>query len=361
MLRHAIFVHIPDGYLSPATCATAYGAAAPFWYVALQRLKHSIHTRTIPLISVFAAFSFIVMMFNLPLPGGTTGHAIGIAVAAIVLGPWGAILALSIALAVQALFFGDGGITALGANCFNMAIAGSLVGYGVYRAIAGGSAISSRRRVIAAGAAGYISINVAAILAAIELGVQPALYHDAAGIPLYAPYPLKVALPAMMIGHLAVAGIAEMILAAGVVAYLQSAEPELLRATAPHVDKAPEVRGWRAAKPLWAALAMLLILTPLGMLASGAGWGEWASADFAGPDSRAKIEAASGNSPLPSSPPVGLQRLANLWSPPLAHYVPQAWVHSPKTGYFCSAAIGTGVIMLAALATGALFRTRAKS
>src|SRR5438270_7241717 len=126
-------MHIPDGYLSPSTCAALYVGAAPFWYVALQRVKRLLHTRFLPLLSVFAAFSFVVMMFNLPLPGGTSGHAVGMGIASIVLGPWMSILSVSVALLVQAVFFGDGGITAYGANCFNMAVAGSLVAYGVYR------------------------------------------------------------------------------------------------------------------------------------------------------------------------------------------------------------------------------------
>src|SRR5450755_3345709 len=122
-------MHIPDGYLSPSTSLALYAGAAPFWCVALKRVKKELATQTIPLLSVFSAFSFVVMMFNLPLPGGTTGHAVGMGIAAIVLGPWASILALSIALTIQAAFFGDGGITALGANCFNMAIVGSLVAY----------------------------------------------------------------------------------------------------------------------------------------------------------------------------------------------------------------------------------------
>src|SRR5512133_1693688 len=154
-------MHIPDGYLSPATCATLYAAATPFWYVSLQRAKRALHTGTIPLISVFAAFCFVVMMFNLPLPGGTTGHAMGVGVAAIVLGPWNSILAISVALFIQAVFFGDGGITSFGANCFNMAVAGSLVAYLVYRAAGGGRGASSGRRAIAAAIGGYAATNVA--------------------------------------------------------------------------------------------------------------------------------------------------------------------------------------------------------
>ena len=106
-------MHIPDGYLSPSTCVVAYAAAAPFWYVAVKRVKRVLHSRVVPLLAVVSAFSFVVMMFNLPIPGGTTAHAVGMAIAAIVLGPAAAILAISIALAIQALFFGDGGITRL--------------------------------------------------------------------------------------------------------------------------------------------------------------------------------------------------------------------------------------------------------
>ncbi len=142
-------MHIPDGYLSPSTCAVLYGGAGVGWYAALRRVKRAVNARMVPLIAVFAAFSFLIMMFNLPLPGGTTGHALGVTIAAIVLGPSGAILALSIAIAIQALFFGDGGITTLGANCFNMAVAGSLVAYFSYRWMASGSSLTSRRRVVA--------------------------------------------------------------------------------------------------------------------------------------------------------------------------------------------------------------------
>src|SRR5215218_5142076 len=233
-------MHIPDGYLSPSTCATLYVAAAPFWYIALQRVKRLLSTRLVPLLSLFAAFSFVIMMFNLPLPGGTTGHAVGMGIAAVVLGPWGSMLAISVALLIQAVFFGDGGITAFGANCFNMAMMGSLVAYVIYRAIAGRAAITSSRRVVAAAVASYVAINVAALLAAIEFGIQPALFHDASGAPLYAPYALNVAIPAMMIGHLTLAGLAELIVAGGVVTYLQRADPSLLKLTAPNAATAED-------------------------------------------------------------------------------------------------------------------------
>ena len=93
-------MHIPDGYLSPSTCATLYVASAPFWYIALQRVRRLLNTRLVPLLAVFSAFSFVIMMFNLPLPGGTTGHAVGMGIATIVLGPWGSMLAVSVALLI---------------------------------------------------------------------------------------------------------------------------------------------------------------------------------------------------------------------------------------------------------------------
>src|SRR5476649_175084 len=353
-------MHIPDGYLSPATCIALYAGSAPFWYTALQRMKRALHTRVIPLLSVFAAFSFIIMMFNLPLPGGTTGHAVGVGIAAVALGPWGAILAISVALAIQAVLFGDGGITAIGANCFNMAVVGSLVAYAAYRAISGRAPIESPRRVIAAACAGYLSINVAALFAAIELGIQPLLYHDALGAPLYAPYPLRIAIPAMMIGHLSVAGIAEMVVSAGVVRYLQKTEPFLLRATAPGAvayepNQAAHVSGWRATKRLWLALAVLLILTPLGILAVGSAWGEWSPEDFSNPDTRAQIATASRNQAPPAQAPRGLQRLATFWTAPIPRYAP-GFLKSASFGYALSAIAGAGLIIFFVFLSGWLSR-----
>jgi cobalt/nickel transport system permease protein len=258
-------MHIPDGYLSPSTCAVGYAIAAPFWFVALKKVKRLLNTRLVPLISVFSAFCFVVMMFNLPIPGGTTAHAIGIGIATIVLGPWAAILAVSIALLIQAVFFGDGGITAYGFNCINMGIVGAWVTYGVYRLIGGRAALTSTRRVVAAGIAGYLAINAGALCAAIEFGVQPIFFHTASGAPLYAPYPLSVSIPAMMVAHLTLAGVAELVVSAGLVAYLQRADAGLLKFTAPHAPgaavagKAAETGGWHTTRWLWLGLAVLMI------------------------------------------------------------------------------------------------------
>jgi cobalt/nickel transport system permease protein len=107
-------VHIPDGYLSPVTCGVMYAASAvPFWAVAVKRVRKTLTARTVPVLALFSAFSFVLMMFNIPIPGGTTAHAVGATLLAIVLGPWPAVLGISTALGIQALFFGDGGLLTL--------------------------------------------------------------------------------------------------------------------------------------------------------------------------------------------------------------------------------------------------------
>jgi cobalt/nickel transport system permease protein len=353
-------MHIPDGYLSPSTCAVLYGASAPFWYIALQRVKAILTTRLVPLLSVMAALSFVIMMFNLPLPGGTTGHAVGVAIATIILGPWASILAISIALSIQAVFFGDGGITTLGANCFNMAIVGSLAAYAVYRIIAGRAALTSPRRVMAAALAGYTAINASALCAAVEFGIQPIFFKDPSGAPLYAPYPLHIAIPAMMIGHLTFAGLAELVLSAGVVAYFQRTNPSLLKLTAPGnlaPDDAIAEPGsqslWRTLRPLWIGLAVLLVLTPLGILAAGTAWGEWSARDFSNLQTREKMAMASRRTAPPAQPPRGLERLSSLWTAPFPQYAP-SFVRRPAVGYALSAMFGAGAIILVSLITGSL-------
>lgn len=350
-------MHIPDGYLSPLTCAVLYAASAPFWAIALNRVKRLLNTRFVPLLSVFAAFSFVIMMFNIPLPGGTTGHAAGIAIAAIVLGVWGSVLAISVALLIQALFFGDGGVLAFAANSFNMAIVGSFVAAAVYRIVANRAELNSMRRVIAAGLAGYAAINAAAFVAAIEFGIQPLFFTDATGAPLYAPYPLSIAVPAMMLGHLTIAGLAEAIVTAGVVAYIQKTDVSLLKLTAPDApDAAVSAKsGWRATRPLWIGLATLMILTPLGLIAAGTAWGEWAPEDFNDPEAREQISAASLNQAAPTAAPEGLEKLSTLWTAPIPDYAP-AFMNSPQFGYVLSAMFGTGLIIAFFLLVGGILK-----
>ncbi|MEI6351337.1 MAG: cobalt transporter CbiM [Verrucomicrobiota bacterium] len=351
-------MHIPDGYLSPTSCATLFAGSSPFWWFALKRVRQSLNSRMVPLVSVCAAFCFVIMMFNIPLPGGTSGHVVGMGVTAAVLGPWASILAVSVALLIQAVFFGDGGITAFGANSFNMAIVGSLISYGVYRVLSGASEPTSRRRIIAASAAGYLGINIAALLAGIEFGLQPLLFHDGANAPLYAPYPLRIAVPAMMLGHLTFAGLAEAIVSGGVIAWLQHSHVALLKPAIPTGNIAPVVE-WGFTRPFWIGLAALMIATPLGLLAAGTAWGEWGAADFKNPGARHEIAAASLNVMPPEEAPVGMQRLSAFWTAPLPDYAPP-FLKSPQIGYVLSAMLGVGLVILATVALERIVRTTPK-
>lgn len=222
-------MHIPDGYLSPSTCAVLAGGSIPFLIKAFVWIRKQLSSKVVPILALTTALSFIIQMFNIPLPGGTTGHAVGGTLMAALVGPWPAVMAVSVVLIIQALIFGDGGILALGANILNMAVILPLVGYGLYRLMAGKSGIASARRVISVVIASYIALNIAALAAAVEFGIQPALFRDSAGAPLYCPYDLSVAVPAMMIGHLAIAGVAEAILTGAVFWFVARNFPERVR------------------------------------------------------------------------------------------------------------------------------------
>jgi cobalt/nickel transport system permease protein len=221
-------MHIPDGYLGPTTYGAMFGATIPFWAFASWKLNKTLKARQAPYLALGAAFSFVLMMFNIPVLGGTTGHATGTTLIAILLGPWAAVISVSVALIIQALLFGDGGITAIGANCFTMAVVGGLTGYGIYRLIAAGSDIKSRRRLFAGAIAAYVSLNVSALLTAVLLGIQPLIEISSSGQPLYAPYPLAVTVPAMVSGHALLFGFVEAAVTALVLRYFQRNEPAML-------------------------------------------------------------------------------------------------------------------------------------
>ncbi|MFA5419045.1 MAG: cobalt transporter CbiM [Bacteroidales bacterium] len=220
-------MHIPDGYLSPQTYLPLMGVFVAITAVAVKKVKLDVSARYIPYLGMAAAFSFIIMMFNLPIPGGTSGHAVGSAVIALLFGPWAAVVAVSVALIIQALVFGDGGITAIGANCFNMAIFMPFVAYYLFKLFS----VNPKRKTrvfIAAFISGYFSLVLTAILTAVEFGIQPLIASDAEGKPLYCPYDLSVAIPVMAIEHLVLFGIVEGLITALIVRYFLKSDPGLI-------------------------------------------------------------------------------------------------------------------------------------
>jgi cobalt/nickel transport system permease protein len=221
-------MHIPDGYLGPYTYVAMWIIMIPIWYYAGKKLSSELKSRQVPLLALAAAFSFVIMMFNIPIPGGSTGHAVGAAIIGIILGPWAGIIALSVALVLQALMFGDGGITTIAANCFNMGVIMPFSGYYVYKCISGSAPITSSRRIISAAIAGYISLVLAAASTGLMFGIQPLLHQSAEGIPLYMPYGLNVALPAMLLEHIFGFSILEAVITALIFAYIQKTDASLL-------------------------------------------------------------------------------------------------------------------------------------
>lgn len=221
-------MHIPDGYLSPSTCLTLGGVMLPVWYRASAVVKKNLELTQIPFMAMGAVFAFLIMMFNVPIPDGTTAHAVGGVLIAIALGPWAAVIAVSVALFIQALVFGDGGMLAFGANAFNMAFILPFTGYYTYKLLMGKGTIGSTRSIMAAAIGGYVGINLAALVAAVEFGIQPLLFATPDGTPLYSPYGLSVAIPAMMTAHLLVAGFVEGAVTALVLKFVWKASPELV-------------------------------------------------------------------------------------------------------------------------------------
>ncbi len=323
-------MHIPDGYLSPVTSIVMFAFVLPFWVRGIKKLREKLNSRTAPLVALLAAFSFVIMMFNIPLPGGTTGHAVGGALAAIILGPDIACIAVSIALIIQAVFFGDGGILAIGANCFNMAVVLPYVSYAIYQLIIKNTPNDSKKRIWASALAGYIGLSVAAFFAAVEFGIQPALFHTADGTPLYAPYPLSVSIPAMVIPHLLVASIVEAIFTAGIIAYLLKSNSSALD-IARHNNLLPETISFSKWRTLWIVLVVLIVLTPIGLLAPGTAWGEWSSEEL----------IRLGLPGIPS----GLAKLSTLWSAPAPDYDVPA-LGNTNISYVLSAVVGILVTII---------------
>jgi cobalt/nickel transport system permease protein len=344
-------MHIPDGYLSPQTCAVLYGAALPFWATATRRVKRVVKNRYVPLLALGAAYCFLVMMFNVPIPDGTTAHAVGGVLVAVLLGPWAAVVAVSIALLIQALFFGDGGVLAYGANCFNMAIVMPFVGYAVYVAFARRTSLTAPRRTLAAGLGAYIGINAAALCAAIEFGLQPELFYktDAGGhhVPLYAPFHLAQTVPAMLGAHLLVAGVVELALTAGVIAYLQRANVPVLRVNHAAVPEtqldmpAPRKLGLRG---IFVGLGAMVLLVPLGLLATGTAFGE---------DGPGALDLKKYGL---SAVPIGLAKYSNWWAHTLLPGYGYDRGGHPTIGYYVSAVAGT--LLIAGVIAGAYFAVR---
>lgn len=216
-------LHIPDGFLSTPISIVGWVVTILVVALASRMANRSLNERAVPLMGVMAAFIFAAQMMNFPVAGGTSGHMLGGALAAILLGPWAAVIVMTAVVGLQAFLFQDGGIAVLGVNIFNMGILTAFLGYGVYRVVQSVAGTSQTVALIAAFAAAWITVEGAAVITAFQLALSDTS-------------PLDVALPAMVGVH-ALIGIGEGLITAAALGFIMSTRADLLpdhtRAAAP--------------------------------------------------------------------------------------------------------------------------------
>lgn len=188
-------MHIPDGFLSPQTYLPAYAVAAVAWAWAARGLRRRLDEATVPRLAALTALAYGLGLVMLPLPGGTSGHALGVAMLALLFGVRAAFLAYSLVLVLQSLLFGAGGITALPVNALAMGLLGALVAVAVRRTL--------RRcgETPAIAVAAWCSVLLPALLVAAVLGAQPLIAQRADGTPLFFPFGFSIVLPAVLLPH----------------------------------------------------------------------------------------------------------------------------------------------------------------
>ena len=212
----ALPLHAPDGFFSLPISAAGYALAAAAVGFAIYRANRSLNERIVPMMGVMAAFIFAAQMLNFPVAGGTSGHLIGGALAAIILGPWAAILVMTAVVGLQALLFQDGGLLVMGVNLLNMSIVSVLAGYGTYW-------VSQRL-----GGGGYTSL-MAGGFAAAWVSVVASSATTAVALSLSGTSPLAVALPAILGFHMLI-GIGEGLITVFALSFIRQARPQLLGA-----------------------------------------------------------------------------------------------------------------------------------
>lgn len=234
-------MHIPDGYLDLSIAGTFFVLTIVVLSYSIYRLRGE---KLTSLFGVLSAAIFAAQMLNWPIPGGTSAHFVGGALAGILLGPYAGALAMAIVVTIQTLVFNDGGITAWGANVWNMAIVNVFVGYYIYQLL------SNKNRTFAAFLAGWLGITTAAIFAGLEIGLSTSF-----------AYGLSITIPVMGVWH-AILGIVEGIITAGVIGYLATRRADLLEKK-------------EVGKASFAMIAVLIALSPVfAYLAEEVGYSE---------------------------------------------------------------------------------------
>ncbi len=314
-------MHIPDGYLSPETYIPAYLGFLPLALYAYKKVKKNLTNETLPFLSTLTALSFIIMMFNIPIPGGTSGHAVGAAAIAILFGPWTGFLSMSIVLFIQALVFGDGGITSYPINAFSMGFVSSFTAFYVYIVIK-----KYLKNSATAFLSGWISIVMASLSSSIFLGIQPLIASDASGHPLFFPLNLSVTIPAMVGSHILFFGVAEGIFTLLTLEFVRKLNPEFLSTHETSFQK-------RDLLIFGFFLTILFLLIPLGLFTGYPAWGEWTSGYY---------------QRILGFIPEGIRNFSGIYAAPLDDYSLKNL--DPVSSYYISALIGiVSIFVISAL------------
>ena len=231
-------MHIPDGFLSIMMAVLCWLITATIVGIAVSRTNKSLGERQVPLMGVMAAFIFAAQMINFPVAGGTSGHLLGGALAAITLGPWAGMLVMTAVIAVQGLLFQDGGLLVMGANILNMGLLTAAVGYGLYRSVLGKS---QGTKLVVAGIAAWLSVMTGALSTALQLWLSGTSNLQTVVIA--------------MLGVHALIGLGEALITVAALGFILRTRPDLLgEGTA----SAEGSRGWVIAGILIALVVVLL-------------------------------------------------------------------------------------------------------
>jgi len=204
-------LHIPDGFLNTTVAVVSWIITIIFLAVAVKKSKEELNERQVPLMGIMAAFIFAAQMINFPVAGGTSGHFLGGALAAIVLGPWAGMLVMASVVGVQALLFQDGGLLVMGANILNMGILTTLIGYGLYRAVSGKDKL----------------VRYGVVVLAAWLAVMAGALATSAQLWMSGTSPAQFVFPAMIYVH-ALVGIGEALITVGALAFIERVRPEIV-------------------------------------------------------------------------------------------------------------------------------------
>jgi cobalt/nickel transport system permease protein len=231
-------MHIPDGFLSLVIALIFWAITAAMVAVAISKTNKALGEKQVPLMGIMAAFIFAAQMLNFPVAGGTSGHFLGGALAAIVLGPWAAILVMTSVIAVQGLLFQDGGLLVMGANIFNMGLLTAIIGFGLYRSVIHQS---KGVKLAVAGIAAWLSTIAAALVVSLQLWLSGTSQ-------------LQIVLPSMLGVHVLI-GLGEAVVTVAALGFIMQARPDLLDEKA-IAEKGG--RGWVFVGVIVSLLAVLL-------------------------------------------------------------------------------------------------------